>query len=102
MTIYQVNGTLAELDDYPDVIFSIPDIRSTSAEQYRRYLYVLNAFKNTIGKMSEDFDGNPWRGSIVPVVTNELRHDVSARFPALAGSLSRCASQANDIFPQYI
>ena len=66
MTIYQVNGTLAELDDYPDVIFSIPDIRSTSAEQYRRYLYVLNAFKNTIGKMSEDFDGNPWRGSIVP------------------------------------
>lgn len=98
MTIYQVNGTLAELDDYPDVIFSIPDIRSTSAEQYRRYLYVLNAFKNTIGKMSEDFNGNPWRGSIVPVVTNELRHDVSARFPALASSLSRCASQANDIF----
>ncbi len=98
MTIYQVNGKLAELDDYPDVIFSIPDIRSTSAEQYRRYLSVLNAFKNTIGEMSEDFDSNPWRGSIVPVVTNELRHDVSARFPALADSLSRCVSQANDIF----
>ncbi len=98
MTIYQVNGILAELDDYPDVIFSIPDIRSTSVEQYHRYLYVLNAFKNTIGKMSEDFDGNPWRGSIVSAVTNELRHDVNARFPAFASNLSRWASQANDIF----
>lgn len=98
MTIYQVNGILAELNDYPDVIFSIPDIRSTSVEQYHRYLYVLNTLKNTIGKMSEDFEDNPWRGSTVPVVTNELRHDVSARFPALARSISWYASQANNIF----
>ena len=48
--------------------------------------------------MSEDFDGNPWRGSIVSAVTNELRHDVNARFPAFASNLSRWASQANDIF----
>lgn len=98
MTIYQVNGLLANLDDYSDVIFSISDVRNTSIEQYHRYLYVLSAFKNTIGKMSEDFDSNPWRGSIVPVVTNELRHDVNARFPSLASNLSKCASQAKDIF----
>lgn len=98
MTIYQVNGMLAELNDYPDLIFSIADIRRTSLEKYHRYLYVLNAFQNTIGKMSEDFDSNPWRGSTVPVVTNELRHDVNARFPSLASNLSRCASKANNIF----
>lgn len=98
MTIYQVNGILAELDDYPDVIFNIADIRNTSSEQYHRYLSALKDFKNIIGKMSEDFNSNPWRGSIVPVVTNELRHDVSARFPTLASNLSKCASQANDIF----
>lgn len=98
MTIYQVNGHLAELDDYSDVIFSISDVRNTSFERYRRYLNVLGAFKATIGKMSEDIDSNPWRGSNVQSVTNELRHDVSARFPVLANNISNCASQANEIF----
>ena len=77
MTIYQVNGTLAELDDYPDVIFSIPDIRSTSAEQYRRYLYVLNAFKNTIGKMSGHVEGSKAFERYRKVADDTLRQTIS-------------------------
>lgn len=98
MTIYQVNGILAGLADYTDVIFSVTDVRNISFEQYNRYLHVLNAFKNTIGKMSEDFDSNPWRGSIVSVVTNELRHDVNARFPVLTSKLSQYASKVQKMF----
>lgn len=97
MQIYKVYGYLAKFVDFPDVRFGIPDVRRTSAEQFRRYLYVLNAFKNKIGKMSEDFDGNPWRGSSVPVYTHEIGHDVRARLPKLADAFSRCASQANYI-----
>ncbi|OLR59008.1 hypothetical protein BHF70_04840 [Anaerostipes sp. 494a] len=98
MTIYQVNGILASIDDYPEVIFSISDVRNTSFEKYNRYLYVLTDFKNTIGKMSEDFDSNPWRGSVVQFVSNELRHDVNARFPKLEGKLRQVASTTDEMF----
>lgn len=97
-TIYHANGVLAELEDYADVIFGIPDIRNTTTEQYSQYLYVLDAFKNTLGKMSEDFDSNPWRGSGVPAVTNELRHDINARFPELANKLAQCSEKTQDMF----
>ena len=98
MTIYQVNGILAGLDDYPEVIFSVEDVRNTTFEKYTRYLRVLDAFKSTIGKMTEDFDNNPWRGAVVSAVTNELRHDVNARFPKLSNKLSKCVEQAQEMF----
>lgn len=98
MTLYQVNGVLAGIDGYPEIIFDISDVRNTSFEKYNRYLYVLNNFKNTIGKMSEDFYNNPWQGSTVSRVSNELRHDINARFPVLAEKLSKYSTRINEMF----
>lgn len=98
MTLYQVNGILAGIDGYPEIIFDISDVRNTSFEKYNRYLYVLNNFKNTIGKMSEDFYNNPWQGSTVSHVSNELRHDINARFPVLAEKFSKYSTRINEMF----
>lgn len=98
MTIYQVNGILASVNDYPEAIFGIRDVRKTSFTQYNRYLYVLTNFKNIIGKMSEDYDSNPWKGSNVAFVTNELRHDISAKLPLLSEQLGKADAEIIKMF----
>ena len=91
-TIYEANGIIADLDEkgYKDLIFSLPQVRQTTREQYSRYLYLLEQFAATIGKMTEDYKTNPWRGSILPAVTNEFRHDarvkISEYLPILSGA----------------
>ena len=82
-SIYEANGIVANLDTYDDFIFSIDDIRNVTKEQYNKYAYLLSQFATTIGKMSDDYKTNPWRGSNLSAVSNEFRHDVTARANAL-------------------
>ena len=82
-SIYEANGIVANLDTYEDFIFSIDDIRNVTKEQYNKYAYILSQFATTIGKMSDDYKTNPWRGSSLSAVSNEFRHDVTARVNAL-------------------
>ena len=82
-SIYEANGIVANLDTYDDFIFSIDDIRNVTKEQYNKYAYILSQFATTIGKMSDDYKTNPWRGSSLSAVSNEFRHDVTARVNAL-------------------
>lgn len=98
MSIYQVNGELASLNNYEDIIFSIPNVRETTREKFNRYYSVLDAYKNSIGRMTEDYDTNPWRGSTVPYVTNELRHDISAKLLLLSNKLSEHNNTINKMF----
>lgn len=83
-SIYQVNGILANLNEYADVIFPIENIDKTDWSQYSCYLHVLNEFINSIGQMSEDYTANPWYGANVQSVSNELRHDIGAILPKLS------------------
>ncbi|MGB4439715.1 MAG: hypothetical protein WBJ13_10960, partial [Sedimentibacter sp.] len=86
-SIYEVNGIVANLNEYKDVVFLLENIKDTDFKQYSRYIYVLTEFVNSIGKMSEDYDANPWRGANVESVTNELRHDIGAKVPKLITKL---------------
>lgn len=86
-SIYEVNGILANLNEYADVIFPIANIDKADWNQYSRYIYVLNEFINSIGKMSEDYTANPWHGANVQSVSNELRHDIGATLPSLCSKL---------------
>ena len=82
-SIYEANGIVANLDTYEDFIFTIDNVRKVTKEQYNRYAYLLSQFATTIGKMSDDYKTNPWRGSHLSVVSNEFRHDVTARLNSL-------------------
>lgn len=88
-SIYEVNGILASLNEYPDVIFSIDNINRVDWTQYSHYIYVLNEFINSIGKMSEDCTTNPWYGVSVQSVSNELRHDIGATLPSLFDKIKK-------------
>lgn len=88
-SIYEVNGILANLNEYTDVIFSIKNIDKADWSQYSRYIYVLSEFINSIGKMSEDYTANPWHGANVQNVSNELRHDIGATLPKLSDKIKK-------------
>jgi Superfamily I DNA and RNA helicases and helicase subunits len=80
-TIYDINGELANLQSYEEVIFSIlnVDIRKITPEIYNNYIVRLTQFANSISGLNIDYRDNPWRDAkVIPVVTNELRHDIKA------------------------
>ena len=77
-TIYEVAGRLAELQDYDDLIFAIPDVRKTDTQKYADYINSLTRFSDTIDSLTGDFRTNPWREANVDFVSNELRHDINS------------------------
>lgn len=100
-SIYEVNGILANLNEYEDIIFSIESVENADLSRYSRYIYVLTEFVNSIGKMSEDYDANPWRGANVQSVTNELRHDIGATLPKLITKLEKHQNEFQKTPPSY-
>ena len=103
-SIYEVNGILANLEDYNEIIFDIKDIRNITNEKYNRFIYALNQFKSTIGSLSKDYSSNPWKGANVQYVTNELRHDIKSKFPEIKRLISEnyeiVRQTVSNIFPQ--
>lgn len=88
-SIYQVNGILANLECYENVVFDIADIVSVTPQQFNHYINLLKQFSDTVEKMSEDFRQNPWYGAGISAVTNELIHDIGAYLPNLLNKLKK-------------
>ncbi len=84
-TIYEVHGSIANLQSFEDIIFQISDVASTTPEKLYAYIVSLTRFVDTIGKMSDDYKKSPWYGANLGMVTNELRHDIGANVGALIG-----------------
>jgi len=87
ITIYEANGRIAELQDIPEVIFSIPDIKKTTPEKLEEYLAAIRQYAIVLEQMNNNIDCNPWKGASVEYVTNELRHDINADAPKFLESI---------------
>lgn len=99
-SIFEVNGIIANLENYEEFIFSIEDIRSVSREQYNRYSYLIDRFTTTIGKMTDDYKDNPWRGCHLSSVSNEFRHDVTARIHTLLPKIKTFDDKLAEVFTE--
>ncbi|MEG1473588.1 MAG: DUF4011 domain-containing protein, partial [Christensenella sp.] len=82
-TIYEVNGHIANLQSYEDIIFRIDDVLCITQQKLNRFVNLLNRFVETMGKKSDDYKNNPWNGANVQTVSNELRHDTGANLTKL-------------------
>lgn len=78
VSIFDINGRLAKLEQTPNYIFEIKDVENTSVEQLEDIIYLLKQLSVTIGKRTEDYSTNVWRNSNIRYLTNELRHDIDA------------------------
>jgi very-short-patch-repair endonuclease len=96
-SIFDINGKLAKLFETPDVIFSLEDIGGTTPEKLHKYIYLLNELSKTIGKMSEDYEVNPWRSCNVPNVPHELRHDIETYLRRLVPKIKTLAETYDNI-----
>lgn len=99
-SIYEANGIIANLDVYDDYIFSINGIRSITREQYNRFAYLLSQFAATVGKMTDDYKSNPWRDSHLTIITNEFRHDATARISDLLPKIKSMDSEVAQILAE--
>lgn len=99
ISIFEVNGRLAKLKNVPDIIFPIQNVEKTDVHELNKRKFLLNELSKTIGKRSEDYDKNVWKGAIIDFLSNELRHDIDSNVSELIPLLnllndkvSTCAS----------
>lgn len=97
-SIYEVNGILANLESYDDIIFGLADVRGTDREKLTKYIQLLELYANTIGKMTDDFRSNPWRGSYLKAVTNEFRRDTTSKLSAYLPILDEKRKHVDEIY----
>lgn len=106
-TIYEVNGILANLTNYADIIFPIENIQHVTPQTYVNYINGLTRFANTVSGMNTDYQSNPWYGADVKFVSNELRHDILAHLNQLIptarglGELSNAIASALSICAEF-
>lgn len=86
-TIFQVNGILANLESKENLVFDIADVETTTPQLLNRYVNLLSQYSSTFGRMSGNLHDNPWYGSTVQTVTNELRHNIGFHLPALLSKI---------------
>ena len=97
ISIYQANGYIANLDDFPSAIFQISDIKDTTQEQLNRKINLLHRYSEIMGDFSDDYLKNPWRDSTVPYISNEFRYDVDAKLNTVISQIPAALETLSDI-----
>lgn len=100
-TIYEVNGYLANLQSYEDIVFSLQNVDKVSYSQFNRYITLLTQFIDTVGKMSDDYKSNPWNSANVLNVSNELRHDIGANLNKLIYKVKEASKLFDEIEKEF-
>ena len=96
-SIYQINGYLAHLESYDNIVFDISGVTETTPQKYNRYINLLTQFTSTIGKMSSDYKDNPWYGANISVLTNELSHNIGAYLPKMLPKIKKVSAICENI-----
>ncbi len=97
ISIFTANGRIAKLKNAPDVIFSELNVDSVTNAMLNERIYLLNELSKTIGKRSEDYSENVWRGSTVKSLTNALRHDIDSNVAVAVPQLTDLAYKHTSI-----
>lgn len=98
-TIYEVNGNLAKLQDYPDLTFDIRNVESKTNQDLLYYLALLKKYVATLNKMGSSVDNNPWFGSNIETLTHSLRQDIVfyiSKFKEQIKNLDDCINDLNN------
>ena len=91
-TIYQVNGIIANLEAYPNLVFDIDNVPAATPDDLAAYEIAINKYSYVTENLKDDFRTNPWKGAICENVTNEFLHDAGAFFPDLMEKLEKAKS----------
>lgn len=102
ISIFEVNGRLAKLESVPDIIFPVLDVEKTDVHELNNRKYLLNELSKTVGKRSEDYDKNVWKGATIEFLSNELRHDIDSNVSYLVPRLKTLNDKINDCNREFV
>lgn len=97
-SIYEANGIIASLEEYPNLLFTIPNIAEISQSAYNEMLINISRYASTIGKMTGDYKTNPWRGASLDSVKMEFRHDATTKLSDLLPKIKSAGEAVQSIF----
>lgn len=78
-SIFEANGKIAEYGDVEDVAFSIEDVGNVTSDRFRHMYGALKRYSSVLGSMHGAVTDNPWYDTMLTVVANEFRHDLSSK-----------------------
>ncbi|MEG2000279.1 MAG: DUF4011 domain-containing protein, partial [Evtepia sp.] len=89
-TVYDINGRLAQLEQVPDVNFSLDHVLETTQETLQRYVFLIDELSHTIETM--DYHTNPWRDCHLASVSHEFRQEIETHLLQLSEGLAQLES----------
>lgn len=82
-SIYDISGRLSKLQNVPDIIFDIDNVNGFDMEKLHETLYQIEEYSKTLGKMSGDYQQNPWSGICIDSVSHVERQNLEKKLSDL-------------------
>lgn len=82
-TVFAVNGQLAELQECPDLVFAIEDVRHISNQQLSTMHSIIRKFTRCLENTKGDISNNPWYGCTISYVGHEVSQNIEVYFKKL-------------------
>lgn len=86
-SLYDVFGELASLSDVPLISFDIESLSSVSASAFNTMLYRVANYAEALSNLGMRLSENPWRGTLVKIVTQNFKEDLVQELSGLDDAL---------------
>lgn len=90
-SIYDITGRLSKLQSIPDLIFDIENVNDFDMAKLHETLYQIEKYSKTLGKMSGDYQKNPWRGICIDSVSHVERQNLEKKLSDLYSEVTELA-----------
>ncbi len=100
LTLYYVQGKLAELLTVPILNFSLQNLDTVSSEQFHKYLLLIKelvTYENPIN----NYKNHPWKGIALKTITLKDKEEILNRFEAGAEDISNFQEMMKFIAGKY-
>ena len=97
-TIFEVNAKLSKLQDMPDLIFGLTDVRHIDCDKLHRMHNVIQRYAGALNDMCGGIESNPWNGCTIPMLTHERNQDISYHLTKLIQKLNEFQTIKSTVF----
>ncbi len=88
LSVYEVNGRLANIQEAPDLSFSLDTVKRISLRELDSQISLLTKLGDSVEGTTANIRANPWYGFGAGYITHELKQSISSKIPQLASLIS--------------
>ncbi|WP_339316403.1 DUF4011 domain-containing protein [Paenibacillus sp. FSL R10-2734] len=87
-SLYEIFGELISLQNVPYIQFNVASPAEISSASYNTMLYCVNNYAKAMKNFGQKLSDNPWRETVVKMVTQNFRDDLLRNISGLSDSLN--------------